>query len=149
MTTVLLSNGTLLVDEELRQEADSIIHQAFDRPLDGMSVTINGVVVPLPARLSQLLVHVIERTAEGGATVIESLPEELTTTVAANTLGISRPTLMRLVAIGELPSKKVRTHTRLLTVDVFRLKEQRESARQRAFEKLRALDDELEALERD
>lgn len=143
MTTALLSNRTFLVDDELRQAADSLVHRAFDRPLDGLSVTINGQLVPLPTRLSELLVHVIERTAEGGATVIESLPEELTTTVAANTLGISRPTLMRLVAMGELPSKKVGTHTRLMTADVFKLKKARTAARQIAFEKLRALADEI------
>ena len=143
MTMTLLSNGTLVVDEELRQEAGALVHQAFDRQLNGLSVTINGKAVPVPPRLSELLVQIIERTAEGGATSIEKLPEELTTTVAADLLGISRPTLMRLIEARKLPSKKVGTHTRLLATDVVKLKKSRAEARQRAFDKLREAEDEL------
>ena len=143
MTTTLLANGTLLVDDELRQEATELVHQAFDRPLDGLFVQINGNSVSLTPRLSALLVQVIERTAEGGATQIQMLPDELTTTVAAEMLGLSRPTLMRLVDAKELPSKKVGTHTRLRTADVIEFKKIRAAARRQAFDDLRALEDEL------
>ena len=47
-----------------------------------------------------------------------SVPQELTTTVAAKRLGISRPTLMKLIREGKIPAHKVRSHMRLLTTDV-------------------------------
>lgn len=143
MPMTLLGNGTLVVDDELRQEAGTLVHQAFDMQLDGLFVRINGKTVAIPSRLSELLVQIIERTAEGGATSIERLPEELTTTVAAELLGISRPTLMRLIDAGEIPSKKVGTHTRLLTTEVLRLKRSRAALRQLAFDRLRETEDEL------
>jgi excisionase family DNA binding protein len=53
----------------------------------------------------------------------------LTTTTAAEQIGVSRPTLMKIVAAGELPTHKVGSHTRLRTVDVLSYIEERRRRR--------------------
>jgi excisionase family DNA binding protein len=140
MPVATASNETLLVDEDVRQEAVEVLHQSFDEPLGELVVMVNGTSIPIPAGLSSLLVRVIEHTAEGGALTVIATPEELTTTVAADMLGVSRPTLMRLIADGQLVPKKVGTHNRLVTSDVLALKHARTRARRAAFDALRQLE---------
>jgi len=147
MSPATVSVGTILIDDELRHEAESLVGQASGRQIEGLSVRINGELLEIPERLSQLLIQVIERSAKGETTVIETLPEELTTTSAARMIGVSRPTLMTLVALGEIPARKVGSHTRLRTADVLTFTKAREAARDEAravaFAKLRALDEHL------
>ncbi|MEZ0363413.1 helix-turn-helix domain-containing protein [Mycobacterium sp. pUA109] len=100
-------------------------------------------MVPIPAALAGLIQSVIEGVSRGATVTIHSLPRELTTTTAAKMLGISRPTLMKLIAEEKLPAHKVGTHTRLLTSDVTSFHEKRRADQRRAFEELRKLDDEV------
>ncbi|HZK04577.1 MAG TPA: helix-turn-helix domain-containing protein [Actinomycetaceae bacterium] len=75
---------------------------------------------------------------------IGTLPKELTTTTAAGILGVSRPTLMKMIGRGEIPAHKVGTHSRLFSRDVLEFRRaQREDAR-KAFEELRELEDLLD-----
>ena len=147
VTPQTLQTGTLLIDDELRHEAESIVSQGSGRPLEGLSVRVNGQLLEIPERLSELLIRVIERSAEGGTTVIETLPDEVTTTRAAHMIGISRPTLMRLIELGEIPARKVGSHTRLRSAEVLAFAaardRARDEARAKAFAKLRALDEQL------
>ncbi len=74
------------------------------------------------AGLPDTLISVVQRTlrsiGDGNTLTIGSLPSELTTTAAADLLGISRTTLMKRIHRGEIPSHKVGTHTRLKASDV-------------------------------
>ncbi|WP_218121324.1 helix-turn-helix domain-containing protein [Actinomyces ruminicola] len=78
--------------------------------------------------------------AEHGEVTIGRVPDELTSTVAADMLGVSRPTLLKWSRDGVIDSFKVGTHTRFCREDVVRLRYERERERRRAFEELRALD---------
>lgn len=60
-------------------------------------------------------------------------PREVTTSTAAAMLGVSRPTLMKMVKDGLLPSRKVGTHTRLLSSDVLAAKKARRARERAAF----------------
>lgn len=106
-------------------------------------VALGSVV---PKELAGILSEVVRIVAAGGTVTIGSMPEELTTTAASDLLGISRPTLMKLVRDGEVAAYKVGTHTRLKTVDVLgyrdRLREQQRDALQalRDFEASEGLD---------
>ncbi|WP_137726458.1 helix-turn-helix domain-containing protein [Prescottella subtropica] len=105
-----------------------------------------GLQAVVPAGLAGILTEVVRIVAAGGTVTIGSMPEELTTTSAADLLGISRPTLMKLVSGGQLAAHKVGTHTRLHTPDVLayrnRLREQQRAALQdlRDFEDAEGLD---------
>ncbi|NNH72339.1 helix-turn-helix domain-containing protein [Nocardia uniformis] len=97
----------------------------------------------MPAELSALVGRILDLVAHGCTVTVASVPNEVSTTTAAKLLGISRPTLMKLIGEGRLPAHKVRSHTRLLSSDVFAYKDQQLAERRRAFSELRDIEDEL------
>lgn len=99
---------------------------------------------PIPAELAELLTRVVSSVASGATVTIGSTPEELTTSVAARQLGVTRPTLMRMIRTGQIPAHKVGTHHRLKTTDVLEAKRQRLARQRQAFEQLRDLEDQLD-----
>jgi excisionase family DNA binding protein len=99
---------------------------------------------PLPPELSKLLWAALEAIASGKALAIHSLPPELTTTVAAEQLGVSRPTLMRMIRDGEIPAHREGSHHRLNTTDVLNAKRERLARQRQAFNELRDLEDQLD-----
>ena len=101
--------------------------------------------ISLGPEVSDVLMNVLGLLASGGRLSFQSAPEVLSTTEAARTLGISRPTLMKLVREGKIEAFKVGTHTRLQRSEVLRFHDDRERTRKQAWDGLRALDDELAA----
>lgn len=101
------------------------------------------MVVPIPPALADLMQAVISGVSRGATVTIQSVPREVTTTTAAKMLGISRPTLMKLIADRKLPAHKVGTHTRLLTTEVNAFRERQRDEQRRAFSELRELDESL------
>ncbi|MFD6157735.1 helix-turn-helix domain-containing protein [Nocardia sp. NPDC060256] len=106
-----------------------------------------GDTVEMPAELSSLIGQVLDLVSRGCTVTVASVPNELTTTTAAKILGMSRPTLMKLVKEGAIPAHKVRSHTRLLSKDVFAFKEQQSAEQRHAFDELRQLEDDLGLVE--
>lgn len=143
--TVLLTNGTVFIEEHLREQAADLVRRAPDPDSVEFIVTDpEGSRTAVSADLSAFLMQVLRGLARGRVSV-DTLPEELTTTVAAELVGISRPTLMKLVRSGELPSRQVGSHTRLSTSDVLALRRVRARDRREALKALRELDKELGA----
>jgi excisionase family DNA binding protein len=143
--TVVLTNGTVFVEEDLREQAAELVRRAQDRGARAFTLAADdGEPVSVPHEVSAFLIQVLRGLARGHFAVT-ALPEELTTTVAAELVGVSRPTLMKLVRGGELPSRQVGTHTRLRTGDVLALRKRRAQDRRAALEALSALDDEFGA----
>ena len=99
-----------------------------------------GHDVALPAEVQRTLLRALSAIAEHGSANIAQTPEELTSTVAADLLGVSRPTLLRWAREGMIDSFKVGSHARFRRTDVLRLREEREAQRRTAFQKLRELD---------
>lgn len=97
-----------------------------------------------PAHLQAVLLDTLKALADTGEVFIGKMPEELTSTVAADTLGVSRPTLMKWAKEGTIASHKVGSHSRFRREDVLALKNQRTKDRRDAFNELRALDAELD-----
>jgi excisionase family DNA binding protein len=137
VTTLTLSNDSIIIDDNLRAEAIELVDTAEDDRLNRLEVVINGARHEVPEALSQLLVFVIERAARGGTMHIRSMPEELTTTVAAEFLGVSRPTFMKCIQSGEISSRVVGTHHRVRAQDVLALKNARNEKRVEALNALR------------
>ncbi|GAB3162621.1 helix-turn-helix domain-containing protein [Myceligenerans halotolerans] len=100
--------------------------------------------VQVPAELSAVISQVVETIARGGVVTVGRMPEELTTTVAARELGISRTTLLKMVAAGELPAHKVGSHTRVRSADVLAAKRARLARQRKALEELIELEDAME-----
>lgn len=94
----------------------------------------------LPPRTMELILRVLDATAKGGALIVAPLPEELTTSTAAKILGISRPTLMKMIREGRIPAHEVGTHHRLRTQDVLTELRRRRERRRAAFAELLELE---------
>jgi excisionase family DNA binding protein len=143
--TVVLTNGTVFVEEDLREQAADLVRRAHDRGAREFTLADDGgASVTVPPDVSSFLMQALRGLARGHFAVT-ALPEELTTTVAAEIVGVSRPTLMKLVRSGDLPARQVGTHTRVRTADVLALRRARAQDRRAALEALRALDDEFGA----
>lgn len=142
MGATMLSNGTMLVDDELRAEAGEAISQAHDRRVVRVTLSLeDGERVELPEDASDAIVHVLHGLSRGVMSV-SNFPQVLTSTVAADLLGVSRPTLMKLVSDGVLPSHRVGSHHRFNTKDVIALISARHAERSKALADLRAWDEE-------
>lgn len=100
--------------------------------------------VAVSAAMAGLVRAVIDGVGRGAQITIQSVPRELTTTTAAAMLGVSRPTLMKLVADKKLPAHKVGSHTRVLATDVAAFRDEQRESQRRAFDELRDLDQDLE-----
>lgn len=98
----------------------------------------------VPAQLAGLVEDLLKRVARGQHVSIGGTPEEVTTTVAAKMLGMSRPTLMKLVRERRIPSRSVGKHTRLRAEDVLAYRKSEWEARDQAFERLRNPSEDLE-----
>lgn len=142
------SDRELLADQDIIDQAGefaSVFHERFAAGAEFALVDEGQPTVsrPMPRELAQLLATVVETVAKGGTVTVGTMPEELTTTAAARLLGVSRPTLMKMIHSGEIAAHKVGTHNRLHTKDVLALRDRRLAERRRVFEELRELEDDL------
>lgn len=108
--------------------------------------TADGDEIVLPDDLQRVLLGALSSIAHDGGVTIGRMPDELTSTVAADLLGISRPTLMKLARDGEIASFKVGTHTRFRRDEVLRVRGRRAQKRSAALDDLRAFDEAHEEL---
>lgn len=129
-------NTTLTVSQPAQKEADLIVEQASGSKLDGLYLVIDGEDVALGEHLSQLVAHVIEGAANRGSITVRTMPDEVSTTVAAHELGISRPTLMKMIRAGEIPSHNVGSHARIKYADVLVASARLNISKGEAFERL-------------
>lgn len=83
------------------------LRSALSRPDDPVEVTLS-----LPRGSAEKVLELLEAEGTTGAVVVP-VKEQFTTTEAAKMLGISRPSLMKLIASGEIDSVKVATHHRI------------------------------------
>jgi excisionase family DNA binding protein len=122
--------ATLTTEE--RDRAREMLRSLGDRP----TITAeDGTVLDLPQPIAEALAEILEAAANGERALVLRSPEDLTTEQAAAVLGVSRPTIVRMIEAGKLPARMVGTHRRLTLSDVLAHREG--SARRRG----EALDD--------
>lgn len=126
--------------DEARIVADGL---GGPRPGVGAVISVEGRTIDLPPALADLVGAVVRAVAAGRTVTVGTLPDELTTTVAAEQLGISRPTLMKLINDGKIPAHKVGSHTRVLTEDVVMFRRARLDRQRAALAELIELSDAL------
>lgn len=140
--------STLLHGDERVTISDEVIRDAKDTPVSAGSTlamkTAEGAEVLLPHDVQQMLLKALASVARHGEVSIGRVPDELTSTVAADMLGVSRPTLMKWVNDKKIKSFTVGTHTRFKRDEVLRLQRRRSEERHAAFDELRSLDSENE-----
>lgn len=142
MTASALINDRLIIEETTLEELKSL------QTLEAASFRVadkHGRPVPLSRDVQRLISQVLASVAQRGEVTISRIPEELTSTVAAELLGISRPTLMKWAKEGRIATHKRGTHTRFKREDVLQLKRQRAEERVKAFQEWRAFEEENES----
>ncbi|MEN2745009.1 helix-turn-helix domain-containing protein [Sinomonas halotolerans] len=98
-------------------------------------------IIPLTPEIFAVLKKVAEAMDDGLAVTVTPETTTLTTQQAADLLGVSRPTLIRLLAGGALPYERVGSHRRLQLRDLL---DYREKRRQEQYDALAATSVELE-----
>jgi excisionase family DNA binding protein len=84
--------------------------------------------IVVPQVLDSIVRMAARALSQGLAVSIVPQAHVLTTQQAAEILGMSRPTLVRLLESDALPFQKIGTHRRLLLDDVLRYREERRRA---------------------
>lgn len=97
----------------------------------------------LPAGIGQLLREALEEMGRGHAVRVLPVAAELTTQEAAEILGISRPTMVRLLDEERIPSWKVGTHRRVRLEEVTAFAKTQEGVAARALQEMADLDQEM------
>lgn len=90
--------------------------------------------VQLPGSVYRILLQVVEALNQNLAVAVAPLAQKLTTQQAADLLGISRPTLIRLLDAGRVRYERVGTHRRLRLRDVLAYREERRAEQYRFLE---------------
>jgi len=117
------ANGDILVRIQTQNEPEQTIH--------------------IPLWAFQALANILTEVGSGRGVTLTPMNAELNTDEAARVLKVSRPFLVGLLEQGEIPFRKVGTHTRIRYEDLMVYKEKTRQNRLKALEELSALDQEL------
>lgn len=102
--------------------------------------------VELAVPVAQLFLRVLDGLAQGRVVVVHTIgsgEEEVSTSKAAEILGMSRPTLIGLLEKGTIPFRRVGTHRRVPLLDLllYKLRMRAGGQAPSRAEKLRALEE--------
>ncbi len=100
----------------------------------------DGQTVPLPMEAYQVLVKVVESMQAGKAITVAPLDQRLTTQEAADFIGISRPTLVKLLEEGEIAYDRPGSgrHRRVRLSDVLDYQTRKREERRSTLDRLTA-----------
>jgi excisionase family DNA binding protein len=96
-----------------------------------------GEVDQLPSGFAEFIASVLEEVAQGHTVALVIEAEEVSTSAAAEFLGVSRPHVVKLIDTGALPARMAGTHRRVRMTDL--------AAYKRTVDRRRAFLDELAA----
>ncbi len=132
MTAVPISQETYLPD------ADNDVARVYDflaayeeagrdtpEPRYFLAGSTPGEQVELPHETYRVLRQVIEAMHQGLAVTVAPQSQTLTTQQAADLLGVSRPTVIKLLDSGKIPFERTGTHRRILLHDLLAYRAQR------------------------
>ena len=115
---------------ELLDDDVQTLRAALDSSADDVKITLS-----LPRRSAEKVLALLDAERTTGAGVIP-IKEVFTTTEAATMLGLSRPTLMKLIEAGEIDHVKVGTHHRIPAEAILSFQRARQARRDKAAEAL-------------
>ncbi len=106
----------------------------------------SGEQVEIPAEVHQVLHQVVEAMRQGLAVTVVPQTMVLTTQQAADLLGVSRPTLIKLLVDDQIPDDRIGTHRRHQLRDLLTYRNERRAAQYAALEATSSpIDDEEDA----
>lgn len=108
--------------------------RARPRPRYFLSGSKAGDRVELPAEVYQVLRQVVDALAQGLAVTVAPVTQTLTTQQAADLLGVSRPTVIKLCDEGKLAFERVGSHRRIMLRELLAYRERRRDEQYAALE---------------
>lgn len=133
--TAVLPERTVLPPEDLAPMLD--LGRFLDaHPMPGRLIGPDGVGVPLPPELYDVLVQIVAALRAGRAITVAPLAQRLTTQEAAELLGVSRPTVVKLLETGAIPYEQPGRHRRVRLVDVLAYRDRLRAERRSALDQM-------------
>jgi excisionase family DNA binding protein len=114
--TTTLAQDTVIPDQDELQDYRRL--EALLAETRARLIGPGGDEVELPPALARLLRTATQLLAANTVVLVSALDQQLTTQQAANLLGVSRPTLVRLLEEGALPHRRIGRHRRIALADV-------------------------------
>lgn len=102
----------------------------------GLLLGPDGEQVPLPAEVYRVLRQVVEVMRQGKAATVAPQGLLLTTQEAADFLGVSRPTLVKLLEAGAIPFERPNRHRRVRLHDLLDFQRSRRAERRATLDQL-------------
>jgi excisionase family DNA binding protein len=146
MTTPTLER-TILPPAESLDDLVAMLSRPDAEPTTTLSGP-NGERLVLPPEVFEVLRDVVEAMANGQAVTLAPVHQRLTTQEAADLLGISRPTLVKLLETGEIPFEQPGRHRRVRLADVLAYRERASVERRAALDRMVQIADEVDMYER-
>jgi len=114
-----------------------VLRTALEQSPDSVNVTLS-----LPRKSAEKVLALLDAERTTGAVVVPA-KELFTTTEAATMLGLSRPTLMKHIASGEIAHVKVGTHHRVPAQAILEFQRARRVRREKAAQALASFSNEI------
>jgi excisionase family DNA binding protein len=96
----------------------------------------DGEQVSVPEEVYRVLIHVVQALREGKVITVIPRTQRLTTQEAADFLGVSRPTLVKLLEQGKIPYDQPGRHRRILFSDLIRYQRRRRAEQRDALDRM-------------
>ncbi len=127
--------------------ATMIVKAVLENPREKLVLLIDGKEFTLSDEMASAFLKIVSEIAEGGMVAIEALETQMTTQEAADHLGFSRPTLIKLLDEYNIEVTKVGRHRRIAFSEVKKLQFLIQANQQQAIRNLQKLEVELGLLE--
>lgn len=144
MCPAAMTNDRVLTTQHEAEMAEAVLTTLRGTDRELVIERAGERLAALPPEIGRILQQVLDVMSRGGSVTVSAVPDVLTTITAAEILGVSRPTLMKMINEGAIPSFKVGTHHRVKAEDVFAARATRRARQRAAFDELRELDDSIE-----
>jgi len=141
MTTASTIEHTVLPPVEPIGKLSALLEHMGAAPRTTLSGP-GGEHLALPPEVFEVLRNVVEAMANGQAVTIAPVHQRLTTQEAAEMLGVSRPTLVKLLESGEIPFERPGRHRRVKLVDVLDYRDRRSIQRRKSLDHMVEIADE-------